>query len=226
MFSLHAKAKNVNLNFDSNILTNTNMFISPLPLLDTMLQYEEEYIDENDFMFVDINKMRQVIRNVMSNALKFTPSGKSVTLRVRKTREILPCLNTNSCTTNCKHNLIKNTTNGSTTAKDMKRFSNWYYEKLLRLFDRKNQIFPGHSRNDNRDIEIGLLDQCCPCHRDLNIESQRPIGTLVIQVIDSGVGIAIEDQERLFKEIVQFNPSVLQGGGGSGLGMMVSIKYK
>jgi len=45
---------------------------------------------------------------------------------------------------------------------------------------------------------------------------------LVVSVTDSGVGIAKEDVPKMFKSIVQFNPNELQGGGGSGLGMVLS----
>ena len=31
-----------------------------------------------------------------------------------------------------------------------------------------------------------------------------------------GAGISAENQQRLFKEIIQFNPEKLQAGGGSG----------
>ena len=71
------------------------------------------------------------------------------------------------------------------------------------------------------DIEFGAIGDQGEYVGSTDIRS--PIGTLIIDVIDSGVGIAEGDQDRLFKEIVQFNPSVLQGGGGSGLGMMVSF---
>jgi signal transduction histidine kinase len=47
-------------------------------------------------------------------------------------------------------------------------------------------------------------------------------GFLVVEVTDSGVGIDKADQERLFRDIVQFHPEMLQGGGGSGLGMLIS----
>ena len=45
---------------------------------------------------------------------------------------------------------------------------------------------------------------------------------LVVSVTDSGVGIAKEDIPKMFKSIVQFNPNELQGGGGAGLGMVLS----
>ena len=45
---------------------------------------------------------------------------------------------------------------------------------------------------------------------------------LVVSVADSGAGIAKEDIPKNFRSIVQFNPNELQGGGGSGLGMVLS----
>jgi len=34
-----------------------------------------------------------------------------------------------------------------------------------------------------------------------------------------------QNQQRLFKEVIQFNPGKLQGGHGSGLGLWSKIKY-
>ena len=47
-------------------------------------------------------------------------------------------------------------------------------------------------------------------------------GKLVIVVKDTGAGISKENQKRLFTEIVQFNPEILQAGGGSGLGLWIT----
>ena len=47
-------------------------------------------------------------------------------------------------------------------------------------------------------------------------------GRLIITVTDTGPGISSENQKRLFKEIVQFNPEKLQAGGGSGFGLFIS----
>ena len=49
-------------------------------------------------------------------------------------------------------------------------------------------------------------------------------GKLIIEVIDQGVGIAIENQQKLFNEVFQVNPEKLQNGGGSGFGLMISKK--
>jgi signal transduction histidine kinase len=47
---------------------------------------------------------------------------------------------------------------------------------------------------------------------------------IIVEVTDTGSGIAKENLDRVFKEIVQFNPNELHGGGhgGSGLGMVLS----
>ena len=58
------------------------------------------------------------------------------------------------------------------------------------------------------------------------IPAQRPslqvfptVSMVRISVTDSGAGISKENQDRLFKEIVQFNAGKLQNGQGSGIGL-------
>lgn len=43
-----------------------------------------------------------------------------------------------------------------------------------------------------------------------------------ISISDTGVGIDVASQSRVFREVFQFNPEVLQGGGGSGLGLLIT----
>lgn len=47
---------------------------------------------------------------------------------------------------------------------------------------------------------------------------------MIVEVTDTGIGIARENLDRMFKEIVQFNPNELHGGGhgSNGLGMALS----
>ena len=47
-------------------------------------------------------------------------------------------------------------------------------------------------------------------------------GKLVLVVTDTGAGISEINQKRLFNEIIQFNPEILQAGGGSGLGLWIT----
>eukprot|EP00607_Mallomonas_marina_P002327 CAMPEP_0182424100 /NCGR_PEP_ID=MMETSP1167-20130531/10251_1 /TAXON_ID=2988 /ORGANISM="Mallomonas Sp, Strain CCMP3275" /LENGTH=351 /DNA_ID=CAMNT_0024603645 /DNA_START=177 /DNA_END=1232 /DNA_ORIENTATION=- len=61
---------------------------------------------------------------------------------------------------------------------------------------------------------------------DVNVSLEtvnEPKGqVLKVEVSDNGAGISKVNQNKLFKEIVQFNPGILQGGGGSGLGLYIS----
>ena len=40
-------------------------------------------------------------------------------------------------------------------------------------------------------------------------------------VTDNGAGISAVDQKKLFNQVVQFRPEILQHGGGSGLGLWI-----
>ena len=106
-----------------------------------------ETIMNTDTISVDKSKLGQVLRNLMSNAIKFTPSDGTITLTIK------------------------------------------------------------YSSTDSSDLG-----------------SLKPTsnGMLVMEVKDSGAGISPENQKRLFKEIIQFNPEELQDGGGSGLGLWIS----
>lgn len=41
----------------------------------------------------------------------------------------------------------------------------------------------------------------------------NPVGTLRVEVTDNGAGIALEDRDRVFGELTQFNSDELRGGG-------------
>jgi CheY-like chemotaxis protein len=56
----------------------------------------------------------------------------------------------------------------------------------------------------------------------IRIEAVKHERTVVIRVIDSGVGIAPENLKRVFVEIAQFDANQNQDGGGSGIGLWVS----
>jgi signal transduction histidine kinase/CheY-like chemotaxis protein len=44
---------------------------------------------------------------------------------------------------------------------------------------------------------------------------------LIISIIDEGVGLEKNQIDKIFKEVIQFNPNELQAGKGSGLGLMI-----
>ena len=128
----------------------------------------------DDSIFVDRFKMDQVIRNLISNALKFTPMGGTMTVKAH----FVPRKNV------VADLIVSN--QGST-----------------KLFCSSSSLAP-------------LV------HSSVNSTAYPIDGHLMVVVTDTGAGISIENQKRLFKDIVQFSPEKLQAGGGSGLGLWIS----
>lgn len=105
----------------------------------------------------DSVRMTQVLRNLISNAIKFTPAGGSIKV---------------------------------TTAWHMST------EESSRLEGGNALPVQGHQ-----------------------IQSR---GHLIIRVIDTGVGMSVDQLEEVFGAGIQFEPNRLQGGGGSGLGLFIA----
>jgi hypothetical protein len=79
-----------------------------------------------------------------------------------------------------------------------------------RTFSSISAIPSYDSKEKERDLESGLIyTDSIPVTRTMT-ENAADLGTLVLEVVDSGVGMAVEDSKRLFKEVIQFNPSDLQ----------------
>jgi len=102
------------------------------------------------FSRIDAGKIDQVLRNLLTNAIKFTPAKKSVNVNISYRR--LPATNV--------------------------------------VTSIRSQV----------DV----------------------VGYVRVEVTDTGVGIAAENQGKLFGEFSQFNRNELQGGEGSGLGLWIS----
>jgi hypothetical protein len=100
-------------------------------------------IRSHPFIEVDVFKMRQVLRNVISNSIKFTPTGGMVEIRLG--------------------------------------------------------VYPS----------------------PLAVSAVVP-DVLRFEIVDSGVGMDDESKNKIFDSVFQFRPEILQGGGGSGLGLYIS----
>ena len=172
----------------------------------------------NDFIHIDPYKMNQVISNIVSNAIKFTPVGQTVTIKARKiipdtqvTRNVSMSNSPDYERRNDEDNYEISTGPSEKIENDnlVRKMINY----VLSRFSRKRQ-------NNEYDIEAGnhihentLYNGKNSAQIDKNFNTSLNLakfGYLLVEVSDSGVGMAPENSKRLFKEIVQFNPSKLQ----------------
>jgi signal transduction histidine kinase len=150
----------------------------------------------SDTLFVDRQKITQVIRNLLSNAIKFTPQGGRIKIQSK---------------------FISNASQTNRTADTSITASQNEHKSSRRETHHRNTM--------SARIIRGLSTLSHESNYVIEIPSQiKEIseGFLEICVSDSGAGISTEDQIKLFKEVVQFHPEILQSGGGSGLGMWIS----
>lgn len=156
-------------------------------------------------MNADKSKVSQVLRNFISNALKFTPKGGIV----RVVHKFLP-LSPDSLEVNNRERTLSGIRSSSLTSG---------VRDIIRSRINSSAVYVS-----NVDVDEGHDHD----HDHDHGENENFVsGILRIEVHDTGCGINQENQQKLFKSIVQFDTAVLQSGKGSGLGLWskFSIHY-
>jgi two-component system sensor histidine kinase SenX3 len=74
-------------------------------------------------------------------------------------------------------------------------------------------------------VLVNLVDNAIKYSPDggrVELRLEAPVGAVRIVVADEGLGIAPDDQERIFEKFYRVDPQMKRGIGGSGLGLYLS----
>jgi len=173
---------------------------------------EKCQLDVNKLCFkIDVSRFDQVIRNLITNAIKFTPKHGKVTVRTtikildQYAQDVTPAGRKNDSAS-----IINN--HASSVGKQ---------DPLLIGKDDKEEATK--LKMDPKAYALALLERS-KLAEAIQTQQATQIGTVIVDIIDTGVGISPENQKKVFGEFIQFNRNKLQAGNGSGLGLWISRK--
>ncbi|KAI9719312.1 MAG: hypothetical protein M1812_003642 [Candelaria pacifica] len=174
------------------------------------------------FLYGDQHRILQVIINLVSNSLKFTPPGGSVDLRVRCLGEALD--RTNSRKDSMQSKLSKDSR--QSRQRNGKPFS-WKHRPRLGSGKNSNS---SDTKKRNFDTALTLnASQETKHPTQLEVDerspSPSPVNTRTLlfefEVEDTGPGIPEHFQERVFEPFVQGDLGLSKKYGGTGLGLSI-----
>jgi len=159
------------------------------------LELKSPHWSEKVFVNADGPKLKQILINIVGNAIKFTDYG-SVAIDI----EIIDFQNPNTFNSNKENGFISG-------EKVLKKLNPKDFQEL-----NNGLVYSNSSQNDQLDLNLDLVKT--------ELESIR--GKIIIRVNDTGIGIDLTQQDKLFRPFVMVDGSTTRKFGGTGLGLAIS----
>lgn len=165
----------------------------------------------------DQHRILQVLINLASNSLKFTPSGGSVSITIR-------CIGEAPHSDNDKASSRKGSTNSRSTRglgsgrNSRNRVGGHGSDASFQSSQRQSS-----QRNTHTALEINALDKQAS-HLVIERSDSPPPGRNLMfefEVVDTGPGVPESQQQRIFEPFVQGDLGLSKKFGGTGLGLSI-----
>lgn len=193
------------------------------------------------FFLVDNTKLQQVVRNLIVNAVKFTPAGGTITVKLLETTSSttsLPFIDHSSGIHKRNSKIVE------FQKDEISSYLSAEQDLLKESFPLNEIVIPGSTStttssdnghghvNDRTPLTLSINNNKPPAVKPLRVSALlnsytldtarfTRVNDIIIEVTDSGAGISAENMNKVFGEFSQFNAKELQGGGGSGLGLWI-----